>query len=155
VLNVMPPSTLASAKRFATIPYMALEVDAAVLDLLQASPDVTSIQEDVADRPHLAESTPLVEATTVWSRGVTGSGWAVAVLDTGVEQPFLRRRLPKRVIRRREQSIASACPAACAEYRSGPAVRATWRPPIAGTALMCRHAAGTTRRSRAWRRGGR
>ena len=77
--------------QFDTVPYMAIEVDPTALARLRASPLVKEIHEDKLSRPHLLQSTPLVGANTAWSGGRTGSGWAVAVLDTGVDSthPFL------------------------------------------------------------------
>lgn len=80
-----------SAKRFTTIPFMALEVDQAEFDALAAHPDVTSIEEDALDRPLLAESSPLIGASNAWASSYTGSGQTIAILDTGVDKahPFL------------------------------------------------------------------
>jgi subtilisin len=80
-----------SVKMFAYIPYMAMWVDEAALTFLSTSRDVTSIEEDVAVPPTLAESVPLIGAPTVWASGYTGSGQVVAILDTGVDKthPFL------------------------------------------------------------------
>ncbi len=98
---------------FKTVPGMALTVDQAGLDLLKADSRVLSIQLDeptplpmpaksgemmkidsnspksinaapAADTPNLADSIPLVGADKVWAKGYTGSGWYVAILDTGI-----------------------------------------------------------------------
>jgi subtilisin family serine protease len=77
--------------KFDTLPHFATEVDAAALARLRHSPLVRSLQEDVAVPPSLLQSTAQIGAPTAWSSGRTGSGWAVAVLDTGVDKthPFL------------------------------------------------------------------
>lgn len=86
-------------RRFEHIPYLAMRVDQAALDVLRASPWVTSIQEDVPERVTLAQSTNLIGAATpgtgVWAQGYTGAGQSIAVLDTGVERshPFLSGRV--------------------------------------------------------------
>ncbi len=36
--------------------------------------------------PTLAESTAVIGANAAWAAGYDGSGWAVAVLDTGVDK---------------------------------------------------------------------
>lgn len=72
-------------KQFETIPFMALEVDAAELEALAGLSEITSIEEDRLAAPTLAQSSPLIGATTAWS-SYTGSGQAVAILDTGVEK---------------------------------------------------------------------
>ncbi|HQH79535.1 MAG TPA: hypothetical protein PK535_11255, partial [Synergistaceae bacterium] len=81
----------APVTRFETIPYFATRVTAAALEALQKDPDVISVQEDRLDKADLAQSVPLIHAPEVWAAGYSGSGWAVAVLDTGVDSthPFL------------------------------------------------------------------
>lgn len=69
---------------FATIPYLALTADPAALQRLLTDPRVASVQEDVAVPPTLAQSVPLIKANQAWASGFTGSGQAVAVLDSGV-----------------------------------------------------------------------
>lgn len=77
--------------RFETIPFMGVEVDANGMARLRASGLVSDIQEDRLAQTTLKESTALVNAPTAWAAGVTGNGWTVAVLDTGVDKshPFL------------------------------------------------------------------
>ena len=77
--------------QFDTVPYVAMEIDSTALGRLRASPLVKEIYSDKLSRPHLLRSTPLIGANTAWNGGRTGSGWAVAVLDTGVQSnhPFL------------------------------------------------------------------
>jgi subtilisin family serine protease len=80
-------------RTFQSVPYVALELDAAALDRLRASGQAASLQEDALDRLDLAQSSPLVEATESWAVGRTGTGQNVAVLDTGIEKghSFLQR----------------------------------------------------------------
>jgi hypothetical protein len=77
--------------RFDTIPFLAIEADANAMARLRSSPLVRHIQEDRLATPSLLQSNPLIHATTAWSHGHSGAGWAVAVLDTGVDKthPFL------------------------------------------------------------------
>ena len=65
------------------IPSISLFVDAAQLARLIADPLVVSIYEDIPDEPMLSDSIPLIHADKVWSKGVTGAGYVIAVLDTG------------------------------------------------------------------------
>jgi subtilisin family serine protease len=70
------------------IPYLALRTDAVGLAYLLASPDVLTIEEDIAVPPALDVSTARIGATTTWAMNYggaqRGAGQAVAVLDTGV-----------------------------------------------------------------------
>ena len=108
ILAQLSPGHAASAKRFETIPYIALEVDASELGALLRRPDVASIVEDPAlraigspalgeqaTRPRLAESVPLVGANQAWAAGFAGAGQVVAVIDTGVDKahPFLANKV--------------------------------------------------------------
>ena len=95
---------------YSTLPYLALDVSSDVLAVLPSIPGVLVIYEDKPDRPveyrkagtsskrplenpvispggdtpMLNTSTGLVGATDAWSMGYTGSGWYVAILDTGI-----------------------------------------------------------------------
>ncbi len=70
---------------YGTIPYMALHVDAAGLAALQNHPDVLSIQADEINELFVNFSTPVIGAPTVWNQGYLGTGYAVAIIDTGVD----------------------------------------------------------------------
>jgi subtilisin family serine protease len=80
-------------RTFETVPYVALEADAATLAKLKSSGQAASLQEDSLDRMDLAQSSPLVEAAESWAVGRTGAGQHVAVLDTGIQKshPFLQK----------------------------------------------------------------
>ena len=71
--------------RFRFIPFIALEVDAAALSALASNPLVIDIQENALNPPALDDSVPLVNADLAHINGYTGSGWTVAILDTGVD----------------------------------------------------------------------
>ena len=91
--------------RFRFIPALGLTVDAADLARLRADPQVVSVQEDEAvsahdgtpvsplfvDAARLDESTALIGAQAAWAAGFDGTGFEVAILDTGVDSshPFL------------------------------------------------------------------
>ncbi|MDX2418582.1 MAG: S8 family serine peptidase [Xanthomonadales bacterium] len=72
-------------RQFTTVPFMALTADQATLDYLAQSPLVASITEDTISKPTLASSNPVIGSPLAWAEGYDGSGWAVAVLDTGVD----------------------------------------------------------------------
>ena len=98
-----------SIRRFSSIPFLALEVDEADLQVLAASAEVTDIQIDALAEPSLVMGTSLIGATRAWAAGDTGAGWTVAVLDTGVDSshPFLAGKV-----------ISEACYSSDVSYRS-------------------------------------
>ena len=73
-------------KKFNFISFLGLSVNSAMLSALQNSPLVAGIEEDTLKRANLIDSVPLIGADSVHSSGITGSGWAVAILDTGVDK---------------------------------------------------------------------
>jgi subtilisin family serine protease len=94
----------AVSTRYGSIPFLALRVSAGALAALRASPAVLGIEEDMPvrliepaddarqtdvgepDQPKLDTSVNLIGATTAWSWGYTGTGWYVAILDTGIRR---------------------------------------------------------------------
>lgn len=82
--RVLGSATAPGVDRFDFIPYMSMFVDAAQLGRLLADPEVVNVQEDVPEPPTLTDSVPLIHAPDVWAKGIQGTGYVVAVLDTGV-----------------------------------------------------------------------
>ncbi|MEL6614694.1 MAG: S8 family serine peptidase, partial [Bacteroidota bacterium] len=100
-----------SVKRFRHTPGFAAEVSAADLARLRSARGVAWVQEDVPVAPHdpvqtsvlapflsggsllpmMDDTTPLIGATSMWGAGFDGTGYEVAILDSGVESthPFL------------------------------------------------------------------
>jgi len=78
-------------RQYANLPLLALNVTPEQLQDLLDNPDVLDVQEDVPVPPSLASSIPLIGADNAWAAGYTGSGWTIAILDTGVDSshPFL------------------------------------------------------------------
>lgn len=75
-----------------TIPYAALELDAAALQALATSPGVLAISLDAVEYRHLEESLPLIDIDDAHDRGtgtgyggLTGEGWTVVALDDGIQ----------------------------------------------------------------------
>jgi subtilisin family serine protease len=88
-------------RTFSTIPYIGIVVNVEILDKLKTIPEVLDIIEDSVillpetwessvvenmdvSEPKLQESTLLVGADVAWDFGYTGSGWYVAILDSGI-----------------------------------------------------------------------
>lgn len=69
---------------FKTAPGMALTVSERALTALEASPGVIWVSEDPLVEPFLDESTVVIGAVEAWSMSLTGTGWWIAVLDTGL-----------------------------------------------------------------------
>ena len=90
--KALPRRDSARIRKITSAPFMTMEVDADQIEALAAMPEVTDIQEDRVAWASLAQSVPVIQADDAWSAGYTGSGWAVAVLDNGVQksQPFLQ-----------------------------------------------------------------
>ena len=76
--------------------------------MLERSSLVIGVAEDRLDAPLLPQSGPLVEADQAWAAGFDGTGWAVAILDTGVDNvhPFLSGK----VLEEACFSANSSCP---------------------------------------------
>jgi subtilisin len=134
-------------RQYDTIPYIALNVSSRALQELQRSPRVTGIMEDRLaevsqdapedlDSPALAESTPLVQAPTMWANGFTGSGQVVAVLDTGVDSahPFSAGKV-----------VEEACFTSNRVAGSGNCPNGTSTQTGAGSGVPCTYAPGAYR----------
>lgn len=80
----LPTASRLKVRRYEHVPVMAIEADASALRQLIGAPEVARIQEDIPAAPSLEESVPVTGADRAWAQGYDGTGWAVAVLDTGV-----------------------------------------------------------------------
>jgi subtilisin family serine protease len=93
--------------RYESLPFVALSVSMDTLNTLETLSEVTAIHQDKVNflpkpitseysgpkgshsssepaLPQLADTVNIIGATTAWSKGFTGSGWQVAILDTGI-----------------------------------------------------------------------
>ncbi|MBM3128784.1 MAG: peptidase S8 and S53 subtilisin kexin sedolisin [Chloroflexi bacterium] len=95
LLNQLAARNARASHKFASIPYLAMTVDANTLTALAASSDVVTIQADKPRAPSLATSTALIGATSAWASGYAGANQVVAILDTGVDKthPFLSGKI--------------------------------------------------------------
>ena len=93
--GMLAPHSGRVAATFSRLPMFVAEVTPAGLDALLADPAVASVHEDEMLRPSLSASTAKIRAPEVWSRGYSGQGQSVAVLDSGVDSahPFLGGRV--------------------------------------------------------------
>jgi subtilisin len=82
---------LGQVKRLRYSPFVSIDVDATLLQVLEETPEVISVEEDVPTEPELAQSAPLIGATAAWANGYTGAGQTLAILDSGIDSshPFL------------------------------------------------------------------
>lgn len=101
-------TTFRVVSRFETIPFIAMEVGIDALFALENSQLISGIAEDRSELVTLSQSTSIVEATEAWASGFDGSGWTIAVLDTGVDRshPFLSNK----VVAEACFSTNSSCP---------------------------------------------
>jgi len=92
VIAALQGSGAQVVRQFASVPYLAVDVDAAGLAALEgAADDVVRVVEDRVLKPVLVDSVPRVEADKAWEIGIDGTGQIVAVIDSGVDSnhPFL------------------------------------------------------------------
>lgn len=81
----------ATVKVFDYLPLLAGNLDARQFAAALNHPEVLEVYPDEVVPATLAESSPLIGASTAWGQGFTGSGQVVAIIDTGVDggHPFL------------------------------------------------------------------
>jgi hypothetical protein len=89
LLAALSGHRISSIKRFKYVPYVAMAVEEGGLIESINNPAIIQIMKDEMVPPTLAQSFPLMNADDVWAAGLTGSTWAVAVLDTGVDRTHL------------------------------------------------------------------
>jgi subtilisin len=85
----------APVREFRTIPYSALEATPEALAALSASDTVRAVGEDRLESVSLVDSVSIVQADQAQALGFDGSGWSIAILDTGVDgaHPFLAGKI--------------------------------------------------------------
>lgn len=116
LLNLLAQFQVVLVTRYEIVPFLTLDISATALEFIRTSPIVTSVRENKILKPLLRESVPLVGAPNAWSRGFSGAGQAIAVLDTGVDKyhVFLRNKVVSEACYSTDnplQNIFSLCPA--------------------------------------------
>ena len=113
VQNLVARQALENSRVFEYLPLLTMEVDANDLRRLMESEDIESIEPDRLSDPLLERSAPIIGADDVWAQGEEGSGWAVAVLDTGIEAShefFTDRIAAEACFSRTSGQSVSLCP---------------------------------------------
>lgn len=121
-----------TTRTFQTVPFVALEVSPEALEVLGRTGVARRVSEDRLEKALLAASVPQIEADLAWNEGYDGTGWVVAVLDTGVarEHPFLAGK----VVHEACFSTEGSCPnGGFAQIGTGAAAACSYAP------LTCWH----------------
>jgi subtilisin family serine protease len=95
----VPTSSVKRLHTFSTIPFVAASVTREGLDALYNNENVLLVQEDKLyppgeiiksegdpTPPNINSNLTQIGATSAWAQGYTGSGWYVAILDTGIRR---------------------------------------------------------------------
>ena len=85
ILGAVSSGNVRVKRSYQFIPYLALVVDSPGLEALSRIPGVALIQPEIRGRPDIGESRVVVGANVANAAGCDGSGWSVAVLDSGVD----------------------------------------------------------------------
>ncbi|HEY5565316.1 MAG TPA: S8 family serine peptidase [Rhodothermia bacterium] len=85
ILGAVSSGNVRLKRSYQFIPYLALVVDSPGLEALSRTPGVALIQPEIRGRPDIGESRVVVGANVANAAGCDGSGWSVAVLDSGVD----------------------------------------------------------------------
>ncbi|KWT93335.1 S8 family serine peptidase [Candidatus Magnetominusculus xianensis] len=87
VMGQLASVNVISHYKYQYIPHIAMTVDAEALDAVLSAAGVSSVEEDKLSLPTLVNwNITKVGAPTAWSSGYDGTGYAVAIIDTGVDK---------------------------------------------------------------------
>lgn len=95
VANLISEESLRAGHQYQYVPFMAIEVSESELDTLLNSNRISSIEPDRLSDPQMPRSNEIINAPSAWAAGYDGTGWSVAVLDTGVatQHPHFNGRI--------------------------------------------------------------
>jgi subtilisin family serine protease len=85
LLDRLAGTTVRVRHRYHRVPALALELDAAALEILSREPSVRRIDLDVGGTGHMLQAAPLAHVTEAFNAGLTGAGVKVAVIDSGID----------------------------------------------------------------------
>jgi subtilase family protein/cadherin-like protein/Big-like domain-containing protein/FG-GAP repeat protein len=85
ILQRVRPARNGRVKEYKHVPYISMEVDEANLDVMLLDPDIKAVYEDTLKKALLAQSSPLIGATSVCTDSYCGEGQTIAILDSGVD----------------------------------------------------------------------
>ncbi|MFO7536529.1 MAG: S8 family serine peptidase, partial [Chloroflexota bacterium] len=86
LLDRLSGANISQIKRYEYFPLLAMIVDEAALEALAADKTIIDIGLDIAVPPAMDDTIPLIGANNNHFLNYTGSGWSVAILDTGVDK---------------------------------------------------------------------
>ncbi|MEO5360514.1 MAG: S8 family serine peptidase [Nitrospirota bacterium] len=87
VMGQLASVNVISHYKYQFIPYIAMTVDRNALDAVLAIAEVTSVEEDeLSNHKQVNWDITKVGAPAAWSSGYDGTGYTVAILDTGVDK---------------------------------------------------------------------
>lgn len=86
VLHRLAAENVSQIKRYDYFPLLAMIVDQTALKALTADKAITAISLDTPVPPVMDDTIPLIRANNNHFLNYTGSGWSVAILDTGVDK---------------------------------------------------------------------
>jgi hypothetical protein len=112
-------------RRYDDLPLLAFDAGPRQLDLLSRLDEVRGIEPDRLRAPSLLQTIPLIGADATTAAGFTGTGAAVAILDSGVDaaHPFLTGR----VVAEACFSLGDDCPnGGSVQYGAGAATPCTY-----------------------------
>jgi subtilisin family serine protease len=137
VLGRLGAAEPAGLRSYEALPFLALAASPAELRRLAQDPEVLAIEEDRQLQLSISQSIPWIDADLTRSAGFDGRGWAVVILDSGVESTH--SWLAGRVVEEACFSAGGDCPnGQTTQYGPGSAAPCTY----ASTCFHGTHVAG-------------
>jgi hypothetical protein len=89
-MKALPANSYKLISQFYVAPVIALYADVNAINVMASDANVLNIEEDIPLKPGDAASNNVIGVPAAVALGFTGAGWAVAVLDSGVQtsHPF-------------------------------------------------------------------